>query len=100
MAKGPIAIATESMAGKARARSGNGTFRSGGGHGPADSASSTPLRCRAAAPTLDGLQPTLREKASMAQTTNRLFDDIARLMTDAAGAADGVRREIATVVKG
>jgi len=35
----------------------------------------------------------------MAQTTNRLFDDLARLMTDAAGAADGVRREIETVVK-
>lgn len=29
----------------------------------------------------------------MTQTTNRLFDDIARLMTDAAGAAEGVRRE-------
>ena len=36
----------------------------------------------------------------MAQTTNRLFDDIARLMTDAAGAADGVRREVETVVRG
>jgi BMFP domain-containing protein YqiC len=36
----------------------------------------------------------------MAQTSNRLLDDIARLMTDAAGAADGVRREIETVVKG
>ena len=35
----------------------------------------------------------------MAQTTNRFFDDIARLMTDAAGAADGVRREVETVVK-
>lgn len=36
----------------------------------------------------------------MAQTSNRLLDDIARLMTDAAGAADGVRREVETVVKG
>ena len=36
----------------------------------------------------------------MAQTSNRIFDDIARLMTDAVGAADGVRREIETVVKG
>jgi BMFP domain-containing protein YqiC len=35
----------------------------------------------------------------MAQTTNRFFDDIARLMTDAAGAADGVRREVETMVK-
>ena len=36
----------------------------------------------------------------MAQTSNRLLDDITRLMTDAAGAADGIRREIETVVKG
>ena len=35
----------------------------------------------------------------MAQTSNRFFDDMARLMTDAAGAADGVRREVETVVK-
>ncbi len=31
--------------------------------------------------------------------SNRLFDDFARLMTDAAGAAQGVRREAETVVK-
>jgi len=35
----------------------------------------------------------------MTQTTNRFLDDIARLMTDAAGAADGVKREIATLVR-
>lgn len=29
----------------------------------------------------------------------RIFDDISRLMTDAAGAAQGVRREAETVVK-
>ena len=29
----------------------------------------------------------------MTQTTNRFFDDFAKLMTDAAGAADGVKRE-------
>ncbi len=29
----------------------------------------------------------------MTQTSNRLFDEFARLMTDAAGAAQGVRRE-------
>ncbi|MER2264094.1 accessory factor UbiK family protein [Methylobacterium oxalidis] len=33
------------------------------------------------------------------QTSNRLFDDFARLMTDAAGAAQGVRREAESVVK-
>ena len=31
--------------------------------------------------------------------SNRLFDDLARLMTDAAGAAQGVRGEAETVVK-
>ncbi|HEX8665999.1 MAG TPA: accessory factor UbiK family protein [Beijerinckiaceae bacterium] len=36
----------------------------------------------------------------MAQTSNRFLDDLARLMTDAAGAAQGVRREVETVVKG
>ncbi len=30
---------------------------------------------------------------------NRLLDDIARLMTDAAGAAQGVRREVETAFK-
>jgi BMFP domain-containing protein YqiC len=36
----------------------------------------------------------------MAQTSNRILDDIARLMTDAAGAAQGVRREVESTVKG
>lgn len=35
----------------------------------------------------------------MTQTSNRLLDDIARLMTDAAGAAQGVKREVETIVK-
>jgi BMFP domain-containing protein YqiC len=36
---------------------------------------------------------------SMTQTSNRFLDDIARLMTDAAGAAQGVKREVETIVK-
>jgi BMFP domain-containing protein YqiC len=36
----------------------------------------------------------------MPQTSNRLLDDIARLMTDVAGAAQGVGREFESVVKG
>lgn len=32
-------------------------------------------------------------------TTGRIFDDIGRLMNEAAGVADGVRREVETVVK-
>ena len=35
----------------------------------------------------------------MFSTSNRILDDIARLATDAAGAAQGVRREVETVVK-
>lgn len=35
----------------------------------------------------------------MTQTSNRLLDDLARLMTDAAGAAQGMRREIEGLVK-
>lgn len=35
----------------------------------------------------------------MTQSSNRLLDEFARLMTDAAGAAQGVKREIDTIVK-
>lgn len=35
----------------------------------------------------------------MTQTSNRLFDEFAKLMTDAAGAAQGVRREVETIMK-
>jgi BMFP domain-containing protein YqiC len=35
----------------------------------------------------------------MTQTNNRILDDLAKLMTDAAGAAQGVRREVQGVVK-
>ena len=35
----------------------------------------------------------------MTQTSNRFFDEIARLMNDAAGVASGVRREFDTVVR-
>ncbi|MDP2621512.1 MAG: accessory factor UbiK family protein [Hyphomicrobiales bacterium] len=35
----------------------------------------------------------------MTQTTSRLFDEIARLMTDAAGAAQGMRKEVETIMR-
>jgi BMFP domain-containing protein YqiC len=35
----------------------------------------------------------------MTQTSNRLFDGLGKLMTDAAGVADNVKREIDTIVK-
>ena len=36
----------------------------------------------------------------MTQTSNRLFDEMARLMNDAAGVAQGVRREFDTLFRG
>lgn len=36
----------------------------------------------------------------MTQTTNRFLDELAKLMVDAAGAAQGVRGEIETVMRG
>jgi len=35
----------------------------------------------------------------MTQTTNRFFDEVARLMNDAAGVAQGVKREVDTLFK-
>ena len=35
----------------------------------------------------------------MTQTTNRFFDEMARLVNDATGAAQGLKREIDTMVK-
>jgi BMFP domain-containing protein YqiC len=39
------------------------------------------------------------EIPEMTQTSNRFFDEIGRLMNDAAGAAQGVKREVDTVVR-
>ena len=39
------------------------------------------------------------EICEMTQTTNRFFDEIGRLMNDAAGAAQGVKREVDTVMR-
>jgi BMFP domain-containing protein YqiC len=39
---------------------------------------------------------TIWEFKTMATGTNRILDDFARLMTDAAGAAQGVRKEVET----
>jgi BMFP domain-containing protein YqiC len=35
----------------------------------------------------------------MTQTTGRFFDELGKLLTDAAGAADGVRKEVEGVVR-
>jgi hypothetical protein len=39
------------------------------------------------------------ESFQMTQASNRFFDEIGRLMNDAAGAAQGVKREVDTVVR-
>jgi BMFP domain-containing protein YqiC len=36
----------------------------------------------------------------MTQSDNRVFDELAKMMTNAAGAADGLRREAETVMRG
>lgn len=36
----------------------------------------------------------------MSQTRGRIFDDVSKLMTDASGLAQGVRREVETAVRG
>jgi BMFP domain-containing protein YqiC len=36
---------------------------------------------------------------AMTQTTGRFFDELGKLLTDAAGAADGVRKEVESVVR-
>lgn len=35
----------------------------------------------------------------MTQTTGRFFDELGRLLTDAAGAAQGVRKEVETIMR-
>ena len=35
----------------------------------------------------------------MTQTTNRFLDEFAKLMTDSAGAADGLKREVTSIMR-
>lgn len=46
-----------------------------------------------------GAGPGSRRCAPVTQTTNRFLDELAKLLTDAAGAAQGMRREIETIMK-
>ena len=43
--------------------------------------------------------PRPSHSRGMTQTTGRFFDELGKLITDAAGAADGVRKEIENVVR-
>ncbi len=46
-----------------------------------------------------GKERHLTGEPAMTQTTNRFFDEIGRLMNDAAGAAQGVKREFDSVMR-
>src|SRR5262245_19642452 len=81
MAKGPIVTSTGLTAGKGRTSN---------GMAPCGRADAAPLSAYAS--RIPGDKP-------MVQTTNRFFDEMARLMNDAAGAAQGVRREFETLVR-
>jgi BMFP domain-containing protein YqiC len=48
---------------------------------------------------LNGECCPLQEIGPMTQTSNRFFDEMARLVNDATGAAQGVKREFDTVIK-
>jgi BMFP domain-containing protein YqiC len=39
------------------------------------------------------------DASAMTQTNNRLFDELAKMMTDAAGAAQGLKREVETMIR-
>lgn len=41
----------------------------------------------------------LKAFSAMTQTNNRIFDDLAKMMTDAAGAAEGMKKEAETMMK-
>src|SRR3712207_3826893 len=43
--------------------------------------------------------PSAFWRSAMTQTSNRVLDEFAKLMTDAAGVAQGVRREVETAVR-
>jgi BMFP domain-containing protein YqiC len=65
---------------------------------PGDAA--TPdLKCAVWIAIVLAIDPADRRSPQMTQTSNRFFDEIGRLMNDAAGAAQGVKREVDTVVR-
>src|SRR3954447_15293548 len=101
MANGPIAIAIGSMVGKGIARSGIGDLACGAAGEPRRDLRQPVVRCgQALHMSRAAFSARVQGISAMAPTSNRLLDEFARLVTDAAGAAQGVRREVETVVKG
>lgn len=66
---------------------------------PCTKRTASPLWRRAGSVPIDAIAGHAVVEMIMAQTTGRLFDEFARLMNDAAGVAQGVRREVDTVVR-
>jgi BMFP domain-containing protein YqiC len=56
-----------------------------------------PMRGRSHLMGAGSIQPGA--EARMTQTSNRFLDEMARLLNDAAGVAEGVRREVQTLVQ-
>src|SRR5688572_555130 len=50
-------------------------------------------------PRRNPCSPGTARELAMTQTNNRFFDEVGRLMNDAAGVAQGVRREFDTMVR-
>ena len=48
---------------------------------------------------VSGTVPGRARCAPVTQTTNRFLDELSKLLTDAAGAAQGMRREVETLMK-
>jgi BMFP domain-containing protein YqiC len=82
-------------------KAGNGITKSGGIAPPScGSAGGSPLFLTRLADTRPAYPDATRpEEFKMVQTTNRLFDEFARLMNDATGVAQGVRREFETLFR-
>jgi len=76
-------------------------FLSGGAE-TAEPLAALPHHCHCDCPEQAGLVRGTAAQVSeaiMVQTTNRFFDEVGRLMNDAAGVAQGVRREFETLFR-
>src|SRR4051812_46765786 len=105
MANGPISTRTGSMAGRGSANSISPCVAGVWRGQDAEAAPSSLHRARDRTGPLSSRARgrTMLEHAegvsAMTQTTGRIFDEFAKLMTDAAGMAQGVRREVDGVVR-
>jgi len=75
---------------------GEGRARPRGGVGRAHA---TPRALQSFPPRTTSLASSQSEAAAMTTGPNRILDEFAKLMTDAAGAAQGVRREVETAFR-